>query len=81
MDHAIGKNHAGIGYTYTFVSDDAGTGKGDRSQVEAYYRYDLAENFSITPSIQRIHNSGFDTTGATIDRDVNVISARASYAF
>lgn len=81
VDHAIGKNHAGIGYTYTFVSDDAGTGKGDRSQVEAYYRYDLAENFSITPSIQRIHNSGFDTTGATIDRDVNVISARASYAF
>ena len=81
VEHAIGKNHAGIGYSYTFVSDDAGAGKGDRSQAEAYYRYDLAENFSISSSIQRIHNSGFDTSGSAIDRDVNVISVRTSYAF
>ena len=81
VDHALGKNHAGIGYTHTFVSSEAGAGKGDRTQLELYYRFNLQENFSITPSVQRIHNSGFDNTGTSSDSSVHVISARASYAF
>jgi porin len=81
MDHALGKNHAGLGYTYTFVSDEVGAGKGDRIQLEAYYRVDLADNLSITPSLQHIRNSGFDNTGTTIDSGINVISVRTSYAF
>jgi len=81
VDRALGKSHAGIGYTYTFVSSAAGTGKGDRTQVEAYYRVDLSKALSLTPSLQKIHNSGFATTSAIIDRDVNVISVRTSYVF
>lgn len=81
MDRAMGKNHAGLGYTYTFVSNQAGAGKSDRVQVELYFRFDLAENLSITPSIQRIQNSGFDNTGTMSDSDVNVISVRSSYTF
>lgn len=81
VDRGFGMSHAGIGYTYTVVSADAGAGKGDRSQLEAYYRFDLAETFSITPSLQRIHNSGFDSSGASVDRDVQLVSVRASYTF
>ena len=81
VEHAFGKNHAGIGYTRTFVSEDAGSGKGDRSLVEAYYRFDFADNLSVTPSIQRIQHSGFDNSGTIVARNVNVISVRASFAF
>jgi len=78
LDRAVGMNHAGIGYTYTFVSDQAGAGTGNRSQFEAYYRFGLAENFTITPSYQRIHNSAFDQS---VDRNVNIISIRSSINF
>jgi hypothetical protein len=81
LDRALGKNHAGIGYTYTFVSNDAGADKGDRSQLEAYYRFALAANLSLTPSLQHIRNAGFDNSGTSIDRNVNVISVRTSYTF
>lgn len=81
VDRTFGKNHAGIGYTYTVVSDHAGIGKGNRSQLEAYYRIDLADNFSLTPSIQWIQNSSFDNSGIVTDRDVIVLSVRTSFNF
>ena len=81
MDHPMGKHHAGIGYTKTFVSNQAGTGKADRSQYEAYFRFDLNGNLSLTPSVQRIQNSNFDNSGTTSKSDVNVFSLRTSYAF
>lgn len=81
VERSQGKNAAGIGYTYTFVSSEAGSGKGDRAQAEAYYRFEVSHNLSITPSIQAIHNSGFETTGTTVARNVSIVSARALYVF
>ena len=81
VDHPLGKNRAGVGYTHTFVSDQAGAGKADRSQYEIYLRINLAANFSVTPSLQRIQNSDFDSSGTAIDSDANVISVRTSYNF
>lgn len=75
LDRAVGMNHAGIGYTDTFVSDQAGVGTGNRSQFEAYYRYGFAENFAITPSYQRIQHSAVDQR---VDHNVNIISIRSS---
>ncbi len=81
VDRAFGKHHAGIGYTYTVVSDQAGADMADRSQAEVYYRLDLSDHFAITPSLQHIRNSLFDNSGMSVDRNVNVFSVRASYAF
>lgn len=81
VDRAFGRNHAGIGCTYTVVSGDAGPGKGNRTQLEAYYRFEIGRKLSLTPSLQQINNSGFDITGNTIDRDVHVLSLRSSYTF
>lgn len=81
VDHAFGKDHAGIGYTHTFVSGEAAPTRSDTSQFELYYSLNLAENYSITPSLQHIQNSGFDSSGVTSASDVNVFSVRASYAF
>jgi len=81
VDRNFGRQHAGIGYTYTVVSDHASAGTGNRGQFEAYYRFDQNDHLSITPSFQRIHNSNFDQSGRTVDRDVNVVSVRASYTF
>ena len=81
LDRSLGNDHAGIGYTYTFVSADLGAGTGDRSQLEAYYRLGLANNLTVTPSFQRIQHSGFDTSGATVNSNVNIVSVRSSYTF
>jgi porin len=77
----FGKGHAGIGITRTFVSSYAGAGTGDRDQFEIYYRYNPADNFSITPSLQKIRNSSFGFIGSSIDTDVSVFSLRCSYVF
>lgn len=81
VDRAFGKDHAGIGYTCTFASGRAVIDTANRGQLEAYYRLDLSDNFAITPSLQQIQNSVFDKSGTSVDRNVNVISVRASYAF
>jgi porin len=80
VDHPIGKSHAGLGYTKTFVSNQDAA-KADRSQYEAYLRFDLDDKLSLTPSLQRIQNSNFDNSGTTTDSNVHVISVRASYEF
>ena len=80
VEHPLGNHTAGIGYTKTFVSDQA-VGKADRSQYEAYIRFSLDKNLSLTPSLQRIQNSNFDNSGTTVDSDVYVIGVRASYEY
>jgi porin len=81
VDHPVGTNHAGIGYTKTFVSNDAGPDTADRSQYEAYFRFDLDSRLTVTPSVQRIQNSHFNNSGAISNSDVNVYSVRTSYNF
>lgn len=81
VERGFGQEHAGIGYTYTFVSNKAGAGKANRAQLEVYYRFELAKNLSLTPSFQQIQNSGFDATGSTTDNDVHVFSIRSNYMF
>lgn len=81
VDHALGRNHAGIGYTRTFVSGKASANMDDMSQFELFYRYAATEDLTITPSVQRIQNSFFDTSSATRDSDVRIISVRANYTY
>jgi Carbohydrate-selective porin, OprB family len=78
----ISSSVAGIGYTVTGLSKDtAAAGKDDIKQFEIYYNFDLAENLVVTPSFQLLQNSGFDSSVATYDDNINIISLRANYTF
>ena len=73
---------AGIGYTVTGLSKDAvAAGMDDIKQFEIYYNFELAENFIVTPSFQLLQNSGFDSSVATYDDNINIISLRVNYTF
>jgi len=71
----------GVAVAQTGVSDNAGSGKGDTRQAEAYLRFTLADDIHITPSVQWIENGNFDNTGTKFDKNVMVYSARATYVF
>ena len=70
----------GAGITRTGLSDKVTTaGKDDRTQAEIYAKYELHKGLFITPSIQRINNSGFDSSGSTFKKNLNVFSLRLQY--
>jgi len=72
----------GIGYTLTGLSTDAvAAGKDDIKQFEIYYNYDIADNFTVTPSFQSLKNSGFDSSSNTYDNAINIFNLRANYTF
>jgi len=81
LERGFGRHQAGIGYTYTVASDEDSAGLGNRSQIEAYYRFQQTDHLSITPSLQRIINSQFDQTGTRIKPNVAVLSLRINYIF
>lgn len=81
VEHPLGRNVAGIGIAHTGVSDNAVPGKDDATHAELYVRLELQDGLQISPSIQWIRNSGFDSTGTTVDNSLGVYSVRATYLF
>lgn len=81
VEHPLGQNNAGVGLTRTFVSSHAGAGKDDTTQFELYYNYVVNKVFDVTASVQKILNTGFDSTNNTIDDDLDIVSLRATYHF
>lgn len=63
------------------VSEKAGPGTGDTRIFELYGRYDLNKQLQITPSIQWIENSNFDSTQTAYDDQITIFSLRMNYAF
>ncbi len=53
----------------------------DSLQSELYLRWQPSAQLHVSPSIQCIHNSGFDGSGATVDTSVWVAGLRAGYQF
>ena len=53
----------------------------DTTHAEIYLRHDYSDSFSITPSIQFIENSGFDSSNSSFDDSQTIFSLRANYAF
>lgn len=71
----------GVGAARTFLSDDAaGPGRDDMSQYEIYARFRLTDGLELTPHIQRVDNSGFDSSGAAFARSLNVIGLRLAWS-
>ena len=76
----------GIGIARTGVSSKAAAGLDDTLQAEVYMRFEVNEQFQLTPSVQWIENSGFMNTvaGAGADpykHDAGVVSLRLNYVF
>ncbi|MFW2371617.1 MAG: carbohydrate porin [Gammaproteobacteria bacterium] len=74
----------GIGITLGQVSDklqQTDTSLDDQYQFEAYSRIYLDKNWHITPSLQWIHNSGFDHSEAHYDSEVMVAAVRLNWVY
>ena len=72
----------GAAIGHVVQSDPAATATSDdTTHAEIYLKHDYSDSFSITPSIQFIENSGFDSSNATFDDSQTIFSLRANYAF
>ncbi|MDH5435143.1 MAG: hypothetical protein OEX83_00145 [Gammaproteobacteria bacterium] len=71
---------AAIGHVVQSDQVSAGA-KDDKNHAEIYLKHDYSDNFSITPSIQFIENSGFDSSNTTFDDSQTIFSMRANYSF
>lgn len=74
----------GIGITYGKVSDklqQIDTSLDDQYQFEAYTRIHIDKDWHITPSLQWIHNSGFDHSETHYDSDVIVAGIRLNWVY
>jgi hypothetical protein len=56
-------------------------GLDDTTQAEVYLRFELHEQFQITPSVQWIENTGFDSSDTVLDDSQTVYSLRGNYTF
>ena len=81
METSVNSHTLGAALGQTVVSDKAGPETGNTSQAEIYMRFSLAENLHITPDVQYIINSGFDSSSSEFDTHVMVYSMRAGYSF
>lgn len=64
------------------LADDAeAPGADDITQAEAYLRFELHEQFQLTPSVQWIENTGFDSSDTVLDADQTIYSVRGNYTF
>lgn len=77
----LGDATLGIAAGYTGVSDEVVNTKGDITQSEVYYRFGLSNALALTPSVQWLKNSGFDTSDSPVDNELVVYSLRISMIF
>lgn len=81
-EHSYSKYTIGAGISRTWLADAARSpNRDDQSSAELYARYAVADNFSVSPSIQWLQNSGFDASEINYAREVVVYSLRGSYTF
>lgn len=71
----------GVAAGYTGVSDEADNTKDDISQLELYYRFSMNDSLAVTPSVQWVKNSGFDSDDSSVESDLVVCSLRISMVF
>lgn len=70
----------GAGAARSFLSEEEPTGEmDDTTHIETYLRYAIRRNVYLTADIQRIINSGFETSGSVHDRTIIVYGLRMTY--
>ena len=81
-ERSLGKATLGLALGYSRLSDRlSDPALDDRSELEMYARFILAEGFSLTPSIQVIENSQFDSSESRYDSPIGIVSLRSNYYF
>jgi hypothetical protein len=71
----------GVAFSQTNVSDKADSALDDTRQFEVYGRFDINEQFHITPSFQWLENSNFDASNTVHDDEIAVYGLRVNYLF
>ncbi len=82
LEYPFRQASLGAGVAHSWLSEDDPTpGLEDASQAELYARFDISAQFSLTPMVQWLANSGFDGSGATVDEHVTLYGLRANFTF
>lgn len=82
MELATELGPVGLGIARTNLADDAAAaGRDDVTEVEAFWRVEVTENIAVTPSLQWIQNSGFDSSGTTIEAEQTILGLRINARF
>ncbi len=72
----------GVGAARTWLASELSQpGRDDVDHTEAYVRYELRPELYVTPSIQVVRNSGFDSSGVDRSDRVVVYGVRLRYRF
>jgi hypothetical protein len=79
---SITNSKLGLGYTHSKLSNQAvSTSRNDSSQLEIYYALDITKDLIMTPSLQILKNTAFDSSSTVYDSNIKIITLRASYLF
>jgi len=80
-EFAVGPGSVGLGYALSTVSAElvkTDSTRDDRTVVELFYRYEGGENWTITPAISSIDNSGLSSATAN---SATIYTLRGTYGF
>ncbi len=78
---SVGPGALGLGYALSTVSGEVtknDTSKDDRTSIEAFYRFEGGENWTVTPAISSIDNSGLSNATTA---SATVYTVRGTYSF
>ena len=82
MERPVNNATLGLGIAYTGLSrKDTTPQQDDMLQAEGYLRFAIRQQLTLTPALQWIKNSGFDSSGTTFDADQTLLSLRLNYTF
>lgn len=76
----VGKRVLGAGIAWSGLSPTGNqSGQDDRIEAEVHLRWHLGKSVQITPLVQWIRHSQFDSSGSSFDRHVWIVALRLSY--
>ena len=82
MERPVNNATLGLGIAYTGLSrKDTTPQHDDMLLAEGYLRFAIRQQLTLTPALQWISNSGFDSSGTTFDADQTLLSLRLNYTF
>lgn len=78
----VGNHTLGAGISWTGISNVGKTaGQDDTVQAELYYKVPLSKQLELTPSLQWLKNSAFDSSGSSFDARQTILALRINYSF
>jgi hypothetical protein len=82
VERPLSQATLGLGLAYSGLSAQDTTAQQDNSLLaEAYLRFVPRDDVSLTPAVQWLRNSGFDTSATTVDNEQLLLSLRLNYTF